>query len=248
MRDGSLVQGEYPRRRKDGEVIWIEYSARALFDQAGQLSGYVSVHRDVTDRKRSDATLIYQARLLEVVTEPIIALDRDGRITYWNSGAERTYGWTSSEAVGRSFRDVLHNIPDPDWEVGRPERLLQVNTGKTVHGEYLGRRKDDSPIRIEFSTRAFFEPDGQISGYVAVHRDVTERRRIEQTIAEQAFLLAHVSDAVIGLNLDFEITYWSPSAERLYGFRAARHSASAASISSNPLTRRCRTSKHLRRC
>ena len=87
-----------------------------------------------------------------------------------------------------------------------------------VQGEFLGTRRDGSPIWIEYSTRAFFNPDGSVAGYIAVHRDTTERRRFEQQLSEQAFLLANVSDAVIGFDLDFQITYWSPSAERVYGF------------------------------
>ena len=172
------------------------------------------------ERSRVEERLAYQANLLAIATDAIIASDAEGQITYWNAGAERVYGWESDEVLGKSSDDIFLPVGDSTWSEGLPERQRILRSGGMVQGEYQRRRKDRTVIWIEFGARAFFDTDGQISGYVSVHRDITERKQTAQQLTEQAFLLAQVSDAVVRYDIDSTITYWSASATRLYGYSA----------------------------
>ena len=199
-------------------MLWIEYSARALFDAHGQITGYVSVHRDITERKHTAQRLTYQANLLEMATDAIIASDTEGRATFWNAGAERVYGLGRDEVLGKTWDQLFPQAPEEQARRGSEVRRLAALERDTVHGELPVTLSDGRTIWIEYSLRPLFDPDGQITGHVTVHRDVTERRLAAQRMEEQAFLLANVSDAVIGLDLESRITYWSPSAERVLGY------------------------------
>ena len=155
------LEVENLQHTRDGQRLVMESHVTLLRDEQHEPVSILVISRDITARKHAEDALAYQANLLAMATEPIMAFDPDGRITYWNPGAERAYGWQPDEVIGRSFREALHRVPDPVWETGRSERLEQINRGDTIQGEFLGARKDGSPVWIEYSTRAFFDRAGR---------------------------------------------------------------------------------------
>ena len=127
--------------------------------------------------------------LLNSASDAIIATDRDGLITFWNPGAERIFGFTAGEAVGRSLDLIIPDkLRDRHWDGYR--RVMQ--TGRT---EYHGRtlavpalRADGSRISVEFTVTLLPDGDGGVAGIAAVMRDVTaqweERRALNRRVAE----------------------------------------------------------------
>ena len=94
-------EGEGARVRKSGEVFWANVILAAMYDSAGVLRGFSKVLRDVTGEKQADAAVKKQAALLDLAPDAIFARDMDNRIIYWNRGAEKLYGWSPEEAMGR---------------------------------------------------------------------------------------------------------------------------------------------------
>jgi PAS domain S-box-containing protein len=159
------------RVRKDGSRFWASVVITALRDPGGHLRGFAKVTRDFTERRRTEARLEYQARLLDYVNDAIVAADEHLVITAWNCGAERLYGWRADEVIGRTTLDVLATELSDDV---REETLRILHDGGEWRGEVVQRHKDGHKIQVEAA--AMVLPDGA-TRIVSVNRDVTERRR-----------------------------------------------------------------------
>ena len=137
--------------------------------------------RELTELKRTKEALAYQARLVDDVSDAIIASDERFVTTAWNRAAEKMYGWTVEEVIGKPTTEFLQPEfvdVDPD-EVFR--RLLEEGH---FEGEVIHPRKDGTRIHVEARATALRDKDGRITGFVSIDRDITERKRAEATISE----------------------------------------------------------------
>ena len=104
--DGTmLVEHEDSFIRKDGTFFDVVYSSAAL-RSGEEITGVVVVFRDITERKRAEEEIRFQAHLLDAVEQSVIATDLNGTIIFWNSFAESLYGWSAAEALGANILDV----------------------------------------------------------------------------------------------------------------------------------------------
>ncbi len=136
-----------------------------------------AVSDDHGDSRREDdliETLRRQASLLELATDAMITEDLDNVVTYWNRGAERIYGWTAEEAVGRNIRELIY--ADPAQFDGLAEALLR--DGEWT-GEVTQRAKDGREVIVECHWQAVRDEQGNAVSLFAVNSDITERRRRE---------------------------------------------------------------------
>ena len=220
----------YPRYREaavEGKTVRFEgyyaplgkwYSVRAYPSSSG-LSVYF---HDVTERKRAEEKIRFQAQLLGAVGEAVIALDVEGRVIYWNRGAEEIYGWSSEEVMGRLLKEMV--VPEGLRE--RAEDLAaQLREGKGWTGEFAVRRKDGTAFLAEGTYSPVFGKDGDVNGVIGVLRNVTERNEAEEalkeaeeryrTLIEQVPIVTYIDKATDGPD---EPIYTSPQIERLLGY------------------------------
>jgi PAS domain S-box-containing protein len=160
-------------------------------------------------------SIIAQA-ILDVSPLPILSIDLDGNITKWNPAAERVFGWSREEVIGRHIPIILEKA-QPSSE----ELLGEALSGRTLEGLDVRRvRKDGSRIDLSLSAAPLRNAAGAVTGAMAVYVDVTERKRAEAEHAELAAIVESSHDAVIGKTLDGLITSWNRGAEVLYGYRS----------------------------
>jgi PAS domain S-box-containing protein len=174
-------QVPYRLLRRDGSVIWVEKSARAFFDEDGNILRTIGVVADITARKHADETRFRHAAILESSDDGIISKNLDGVITSWNTGAQRIFGYTEVEAVGRSITILIPPELRPD-----ENRLLQrLRSGETIeHYETVRITKAGRKVNVSLTICPVRDSAGVIVGASKIARDITERKRAEDAMRE----------------------------------------------------------------
>jgi diguanylate cyclase (GGDEF)-like protein/PAS domain S-box-containing protein len=134
------------------------------------------------ERQEADARLSDQASLLDKAKDAIIVRGIDHRVQFWNKGAERLYGWTSEEVIGRSIEDLLYDDPGSLREATR--NVLERGEWS---GEITERRKDGSSVTIEANWTLVVDDDGRPQSILAIKTDITQRKAAEHEIQRLAF-------------------------------------------------------------
>ncbi|MFE2752800.1 PAS domain S-box protein [Actinosynnema sp. NPDC059335] len=186
------------RLRKDGTRFWANVVITALFDEDGGLRGFAKVTRDMTDRMLAEEKVRageerFRLLVQGVLDYAIFMLDPNGRVVSWNAGAERIKGYTTEEILGEHF-SVFY--PPEDLVTRKPWRELDVavDVGR-FEDEGWRLRKDGTRFWANVVITALFDQDGGLRGFAKVTRDMTEQRRVEQTLSEQRRLVGHLVEA-----------------------------------------------------
>ncbi len=181
-------------RRKDGSTFPIELAVGESHTGTGRwFTGFI---RDITDRKRAETRLREQADLLDQVAEAIIVRDRDDRITYWNKGAERMYGWTAEEVFGR----IAANLLGPSPVTLRKAEARLAETGEWS-GDFRHTTRSGRALTVESHWTLLGDADGNPVGKVAINIDATEKRALE-TRSRRAQRLESVGSLTSGIAHD----------------------------------------------
>jgi PAS domain S-box-containing protein len=174
---GIVYQFESAIYRKDGNIIWISENARAVRDAAGSLLYYEGTVVDITELKHAEEQIRSQAALLDKAHDAIMVQDLQNQIQYWNKSAERIYGWSSAEAVGKEAGPLLY-LDAPAFD-----RALAVALAEGGwFGEMKHRRKDGSEVIVESTLTLVCDAEGQPKSILAINTDVTEKKRLEKQV------------------------------------------------------------------
>ena len=131
---------------------------------------------DITERREAEQALQFQTDLLAHVHDPMTATDENFVITYWNDAAERAFGWTREEVVGRPAAEILRSRVLGSSREQAMESLL--STGWLMAEVYY-TRKDGTEAPFEVHTAALRGPDGRLTGTISVQREISERKEAE---------------------------------------------------------------------
>lgn len=170
---------ETVHRRKDGTRFAVEVSTLP-FSLAGE-PRFVQTVRDITEWKVAAGQIRFQASLLDQVCNAVIATDLDGRILYWNPFAEKLYGWTAAEVMGRQSTEV--NVPSDQAERAR-EIIAGLAGGEAWQGEFIMQRRDGTRFPVWASGTPLRDEDGQVIGFIGVSLDISESKRVALELAQ----------------------------------------------------------------
>jgi PAS domain S-box-containing protein len=173
-------------RRPDGTIVPLEIWATPVFGAAGSIDQVIVAYVDITERRAAEDVNASQAALLELAHDAIFVQDTSSRITFWNGGAERTYGFTRAEALGRMSHELLHTeFPEPLADIE-----AKVARDGQWEGELLHTRSDGQVIVAASRWAAYRGTDGRLLGVMEVNRDVTiPRQRAEAELLRRASAL-----------------------------------------------------------
>ena len=216
-REGRWV-GELRHTRKDGGVIVV--SSRQALQRAadGRPIAIIELNSDITERKLVEVELRRLAAGVDSSADAIFSKDRDCRITSWNRGAERLYGYTASEIVGQPV-SVLVPADRAGEEQGILDRALR---GEDV-GRYVTQRlaKDGTVIDVSITVSPIYGTSGDVIGASSIHRDITERKRAEEELARIAGLLERTEEISKTGGWEFDVATgeltWTDEVYRIYG-------------------------------
>ena len=159
-------------------------ATRAIPDGHGGWTGWVGTLTDVTAERQAQAAQRFQAQLLEAVGEAVIATDLDGSVRYWNTAAERLYGWPATEVLGRLISEVT--IPTGDADRGS-EIMAAVAAGQSLSGQFNVRRRDGSTFMALVTNSPIMDEDsGALSGMIGVSADITDLTSAQELLALHA--------------------------------------------------------------
>jgi PAS domain S-box-containing protein len=197
IRRGERIQHyETVRRRKDGRLLNISLSISPLRDENGRVVGASKIARDITDRKEAENVLLTLAAIVESSDDAIISEDLNGAITSWNYAAERLFGYTAEEAVGKPV-NILIPAERLDEE---PAILERIRRGERIeHYETVRRRKDGALLNISLSVSPIIDAEGRVVGASKIARDITQRKLADEKLrqSEQRFRMMADSSPVM---------------------------------------------------
>lgn len=212
LRGEAVSSLETSRVRRDGTRVDVSLTTSPILGDDGDIIGVSNICRDVTARKRSDRVrdeaLIALRRLATIVEssdDAIVAKDLQSIVQAWNPAAERMFGYTAAEAIGRSIRMI---IPD-DRQDEEDTVLNQIRLGQKVdHYETIRRRKDGTLVPISLTISPLVDERGVVIGASKIARDIAERKRAEEEKAREqarALFLARVAET-LARSLDYQTT------------------------------------------
>ena len=203
------IEGELPVIGRRTFVL----DAHALAPRRNALI-LLTVH-DITERKQAERTTSLLAAIVDNSDDAILSKKLNGTITSWNKSAERLFGYTPVEAIGQHITLIV------PWERRSEEEgiLRRVAKGERVdHFETVRRRKDGTLLEVSLSISPIRDAGGRVIGASNVARDISDRKRSERALAEQARLLDLSNDAIFVRDDADRVTYWNKGAAELYGF------------------------------
>jgi len=200
----SINHYETARLRKDGQRINVALTVSPIRDSAGNIIGASTIARDISERKRAEEQIAYQAYLLENVNDAVIGSDRNSIIRFWNQGAERILGWKAKEVLGRSGREILRS----EFIHADRETVLKVLAEQgRWRGEAILYHKDGTQVIMEVSSITLRDSNGMITGYVSVNRDIAERKLSEEELRKNVIrtrALADISRTLANVRLNYQ--------------------------------------------
>jgi PAS domain S-box-containing protein len=167
--------------RPDRGVRQIRTRTLTLRDAQGRIESVVGACLDYTEQAVSTEELVFQAQLLDNAGEAIVASNELGAITYWNRAAESFFGWSSTEALGRSLTEVMPSDITADQVV---EANATVEAKGTWQGELVVRRRDDVLVEVSVTDTPSFDGLGKSIGTIRVASDSSARRALEQRLGQ----------------------------------------------------------------
>ncbi len=191
LRRGGLVTNyETVRRRQDGVLVNVSLTISPIKDAAGVTVGASSVAHDITERKRADERIREQAALLDNARDAIMVHDLDGRVRYWNQGAERIFGWKAEEVVGHDVRPLLYTsgCEAACGTNGKGSGSCPYDTALRAvlaTGGWMCERKKPTKaggsVLIQSHWTLLRGDDGAPRAILIINTDITEKKALEES-------------------------------------------------------------------
>ena len=182
VKTGKAVRNEEVMiERPDGSRVILRVNIDPLYDINGRLCGAINVFENVTDLKQAELASRRLAAIVESSEDAIISKDLSGIITSWNQGAERLFGYTAEEVIGKS---IVLLIP-PERHDEEPSILERIRRGQRIeHYETVRHGKDGKLLHISLTVSPIRDANGNIIGASKIARDITRRKSVEITLRE----------------------------------------------------------------
>ena len=203
IKTGKPVRGaEAVAERPDGSRFPFLPFPTPLFDDEGKMIGALNILVDISDRKANEEAAQRLAAIVESSDDAIASKDLNGIVTSWNRGAERMFGYSAAEIVGKS---ILSIIPADRHDEER--RILErVRSGKRIeHFDTVRRRKEGALVDISLTISPIRNSEGAIVGASKIARDISERKRAEETLARQTHRLEELNRAALTVSSSLEL-------------------------------------------
>jgi PAS domain S-box-containing protein len=179
------ISGSYELKliRKDGSYIWTHITAKPFFNKKGKFKGYLAMMTDITERKEAEEKLQESEEkyrnIVEIANEGILVIDSRFRVTFYNQKMIEMLGYDSEEGIGRPIWDFIKE--DSKSSVTLNMKKRQRGIIESYELELIC--KDGSSLWVLLNAKSLFDKDGKFMGSISMISDITERKRVEETLA-----------------------------------------------------------------
>jgi PAS domain S-box-containing protein len=171
------------RRRKDGSELWTDLVISIVHNLDGKRVGFTGLHRDISEQRRAEEHLRFQAQLLDSVRESVVASDLEGRIVFYGKGAERLFEYPAAEMVGQHL--ALFALTASDDPIAAFVRVRdEVLNAGVWNGRAIRCPKKNGEFWADIVLAPVKNDEGLAVGLIAVHNDVTELRRNQELLED----------------------------------------------------------------
>ncbi len=193
-------------RKETEEILQKSYAEleNRVAERTAELSRANDLLREqITNREKVEAQLRYQASLLENVSDAIISVNDKFIVRSWNKAAEKMYGWTEADAIGRNAFEMTGAV----LTVNTIEEMMrQIFDTGYWRGETGDKRRDGSMLNVMASVSSLKDANGNVQGMVLVNRDVTERKHVEAAEHEQRLLAEALRDTSAAISSTLKLS------------------------------------------
>lgn len=174
---GSSFDIEKRYIRKDGTIVWVSNSVSVIRNESGQIVQAATVTIDVTERKRARKEARQLAAIIASSDDAIISVDLDLNIRSWNRGAEKLYGYSAQEAIGRPAPIIL-----PPELVKEENNIIEsIKAGGHVEPHETRRiHKNGREVHVSLRVSPIYDENGYVVGASKIARDISERKEAER--------------------------------------------------------------------
>jgi len=201
----------------EGVFRWNLWSSRGIFDVNGALVEWQSVGYDITERKEMEEALARIQKAVDSSSEAIGITNSEGHHIYQNAALTKMLGYTKDELASSPLPVIAYEDPQKGYEIFKT--ILQ---GKSCSGETVMVSKEGRNVEVSYHADAVRDENGTIIGLIGIHTDITERKRVEKTLAESELLyrtiLNNIQDVYYRCDPTGNLVMASPSAPKLLGY------------------------------
>ncbi len=214
-RDG-VWSGEAIWQSLDGEEIPVSQVIIAHKSENGELEFLSTIARNITSRKRTEQAMQQNLQMLDLASDALIIRELDGTINYWNQGAERMYGFSRQEALGKATHSLFDTI--------FPRQPLAAISAQLEHqdyweGELIHRTNHDTQITVFSRWTLQRDEQGNPKAILETNNDITERKRVEIENKRLIAIVENSSDFIGVATMEGQSTYLNPAGMKLNGIQ-----------------------------
>jgi diguanylate cyclase (GGDEF)-like protein/PAS domain S-box-containing protein len=183
IKAGGTWRGEMLNRRRNGELYWDAVIINPVRDEGGEITHFVAVQEDITARKEAERQLLLSTHILNSVNQGVAVTDAGRNIRFINPAFTAITGYSAAEVIGRNPRLLHSGLMD---EAFYQEMWRAINETGSWQGEIIDRRKNGESYPEWLSISTVRNEDGEVSHYVSVFTDISERKAAEERIIHMA--------------------------------------------------------------
>jgi len=207
--------------RKDGSAFWISMEVQPVHDDTGKLIQFIGIGTDITERKRQEQALRdsedWYRNIVNTAQEGIWLIDAEARTLFVNQRMADMLDYLPNEMIGKPIFAFMDEEAAKVAEINMARR----RAGIAENHDFRLRRHDGSDLWTMMATNPVFGDDGTFHGALAMVTDITARKaseeKVEASHAENELILATITMALIGLDINERISRWNDAAERIFG-------------------------------